>query len=298
MAKLFTPVRIGPVTVKNRVWVSPMCQYSVTARDGRAEPWHLAHYGALAAGGAGLVTVEATGVLPNGRITPWDLGLWDDSQVEPLAAVAEFIKRQGAVAAIQLGHGGRKASTQQMWLGSAHVPPAEGGFEADAPSAIPFADLPVPRELPLEGLQDVAAAFGTAADRARRAGFQAVEIHAAHGYLLHQFLSPLSNHRADEYGGSLENRARLVLEALRAVRDGIADVGHKDDLQRGKLRRELNEWSRNVVAEEVVEGSLVGLHRIIVGELKGTVTDHRVLDVEERTEQHECISAARGSLRD
>jgi 2,4-dienoyl-CoA reductase-like NADH-dependent reductase (Old Yellow Enzyme family) len=225
MAKLFTPIEIGPVTAKNRLWASPMCQYSATGRDGRTAAWHLAHYGALAAGGAGLVTVEATAVLPAGRITPWDLGLWEDSQVAGLAEVATFIEGQGAVPAIQLGHAGRKASTRQMWAGGAHVPIEDGGYEADAPSPIAFADLPVPRELTTGQVADVAEAFGAAARRAREAGFKAVEIHAAHGYLLHQFLSPLSNRRTDQYGGSLENRCRLTLDVVRKARDGIGQDG-------------------------------------------------------------------------
>ncbi|MDR1117785.1 MAG: NADH:flavin oxidoreductase/NADH oxidase [Bifidobacteriaceae bacterium] len=221
MAKLFSPVSLGPLTVKNRLWASPMCQYSVETRDGRAGPWHQAHYGAMAAGGAGLVVVEATAVAPEGRITPWDLGLWDDSQIDALAPVAAFIEAQGAVPAIQLGHAGRKASTQKMWEGDAYVPPEQGGYQAVAPSAIPFADLPTPRELTAEEVAGVARAFGEAAARARQAGFRAVEIHAAHGYLLHQFLSPLSNHREDEYGGSGWNRGQLIVDVVRAVRDGI-----------------------------------------------------------------------------
>jgi 2,4-dienoyl-CoA reductase-like NADH-dependent reductase (Old Yellow Enzyme family) len=221
MSKLFTPVAVGPLTAKNRLWASPMCQYSATGRDGRATAWHQAHYGALAAGGAGLVMVEATAVTPNGRITPWDLGLWDDSQIEPLAPVAAFIESQGAVPGIQLGHAGRKASTQPMWEGGAYVPPEQGGYEAVAPSPIPFGDLPAPRELAQAEVEGVARAFGEAAGRARRAGFRAVEIHAAHGYLLHQFLSPLSNRRTGDYGESWRNRTQLVVDVVRTVKDGI-----------------------------------------------------------------------------
>ncbi|MDR2382073.1 MAG: NADH:flavin oxidoreductase/NADH oxidase [Bifidobacteriaceae bacterium] len=223
MAKLFTPIQIGPITAKNRLWVSPMCQYSATGQAGRAEAWHLVHYGALAAGGAGLVMVEATGVVPHGRITPWDLGLWDDAQIPGLAAVADFIKAQGAVPAIQLGHAGGKASTNKLWLGGGYVPPEEGGFAADAASAIAFPGLPVPHELTEAEVGGVVQAFADAARRAHDAGFEAIEVHAAHGFLLHQFLSPLSNSRSDRFGGSLENRCRLVLEVLAAVRCAIGE---------------------------------------------------------------------------
>ncbi|MDR2373999.1 MAG: NADH:flavin oxidoreductase/NADH oxidase [Bifidobacteriaceae bacterium] len=221
MAKLFTPLGLGPLTARNRLWVSPMCQYSSEFMDGRARPWHAAHYGALAAGGAGVVVLEATAVAPEGRITPWDLGLWEDSQIDGLAGIAGFIKGQGALPGVQLGHSGRKGSTSQMWRGSAHVPPPEGGYRTHAPSAIAFADLPVPLELTPEQIEGLVEAFAAAAARAAQAGFEVIELHGAHGYLLHQFLSPLSNHRLDQYGGSLENRCRFPLAAIAAARRAV-----------------------------------------------------------------------------
>ncbi|MDR0594843.1 MAG: NADH:flavin oxidoreductase/NADH oxidase [Bifidobacteriaceae bacterium] len=221
MSRLFTPIGIGPVTARNRLWVSPMCQYSSESMDGQAYPWHAAHYGSLAAGGAGLVVLEATGVAPEGRITPWDLGLWDDSQIGPLASIAAFIKAQGALAGIQLGHAGRKGSAQKMWLGDGHVPPERGGYQTYAPSPIAFGALPEPRELTNDQIADLVAAFAAAAGRAARAGFDVIELHGAHGYLIHQFLSPLSNRRRDRYGGSLENRCRFALEAVAAARAAI-----------------------------------------------------------------------------
>jgi 2,4-dienoyl-CoA reductase-like NADH-dependent reductase (Old Yellow Enzyme family) len=219
MAELFSPAQIGPVTVRNRLWASPMCQYSAT--DGRAGSWHLGHYASLARGGAGLVVVEATAVAPEGRITPWDLGLWEASQVRPLAQVAALIAAAGATPGIQLGHAGRKGSTTQMWAGSEPLPPEDGGYETWSASAIPFNGLPSPRELSPGQIGELVGAFAAAAGRAREAGFEAVEIHAAHGYLLHQFLSPLSNRRTDAYGGSPAGRERFVLEVVEAVRAAI-----------------------------------------------------------------------------
>jgi 2,4-dienoyl-CoA reductase-like NADH-dependent reductase (Old Yellow Enzyme family) len=214
---LFDPVALRGLTLRNRVAVSPMCQYS--SDDGFANDWHLVHLGARAVGGAGLVLLEATAVVPEGRISPRDLGLWDDAHVDGLARVVRFIDAQGSVAGIQLAHAGRKASTQVPWLGRAAVPPAEGGWEVVAPSAVPFsAEYPRPRAMDADEVRGVVAAFADAARRARRAGFRVVELHAAHGYLLHEFLSPLSNRRTDAYGGSFDNRARLTLEVAEAVR--------------------------------------------------------------------------------
>lgn len=214
---LFSPLQLRSVTLRNRIGMAPMCQYS--AVDGFANDWHVVHYGSRAAGGVGLVILEATAVLPEGRITPHDLGIWDDAHVEGLARVARFIKEQGAVPAIQLAHAGRKASVRRPWDGGGPLRPEEGGWETVAPSPRPFADYPAPKALDKAGIERVIAAFRDAARRALRAGFQAVEIHAAHGYLLHEFLSPASNDRADEYGGSFENRIRLVLEVVEAVRE-------------------------------------------------------------------------------
>lgn len=219
---LLSPLTIRGVTLRNRIAVSPMCQYC--AVDGLADDWHLVHLGSRAVGGAGLIFVEATGVTAQGRITPGDMGLWSEAHVEPLARIARFLKRMGSVPAIQLAHAGRKASTKVPWEGGAQLKPAEGAWETIAPSAIPFyeGDTP-PRELDEAGIQEVIAAFRAATERAVAAGFEVIELHAAHGYLLHEFLSPLSNHRTDQYGGSLENRMRLVLEVATTMRQTLDD---------------------------------------------------------------------------
>jgi 2,4-dienoyl-CoA reductase-like NADH-dependent reductase (Old Yellow Enzyme family) len=218
MQPLFSPLDLRSVTFPNRIGVSPMCQYSSV--DGFATDWHLVHLGSRAVGGAGLVILEASAVVPEGRITPSDLGIWKDEHICKLECIAAFLHSQGARAGIQLAHAGRKASMSAPWHGERLVPPAEGGWTPVAPSAIPFNDkYAVPHELDQAGIDAVVAAFRAAANRAHRAGFDVVEIHAAHGYLLHEFLSPLSNHRTDNYGGSLENRARLLLEVTDAVRE-------------------------------------------------------------------------------
>ncbi|MBP7778903.1 MAG: NADH:flavin oxidoreductase/NADH oxidase [Acidobacteria bacterium] len=219
MPHLFDPLSIRAVTFPNRIFVSPMCEYS--CRDGFANDWHFVHLGSRAVGGAGLVMTEATAVTAEGRISPEDLGLWRDAHIEPLARAVGFIHEHGSVAGIQLAHAGRKASTYRPWSGDGAVPEAEGGWTSVvAPSAVPFApNYPLPAALTTDGIRDTVAAFGDAARRAREAGFRVVEIHAAHGYLLHEFLSPLSNHRTDDYGGSFANRTRLLLEVVAAVRD-------------------------------------------------------------------------------
>ncbi|MGC4000655.1 MAG: NADH:flavin oxidoreductase/NADH oxidase [Anaeromyxobacter sp.] len=215
---LFDPLPLRSVTLRNRIGVAPMCQYSA-GPDGRATDWHLVHLGARAAGGAGLVIAEATAVEARGRISPSDLGLWDDGQVEPLARVVRFVESQGAASAVQLAHAGRKASTLPPWEGGGAAGPAQGGWPVVGPSALAFSPgSPTPEALDAAGLRGVVAAFATAARRAREAGVRVVEVHAAHGYLLHQFLSPLSNQRADAYGGSFENRTRLLREVVEAVR--------------------------------------------------------------------------------
>ena len=207
MTHLFEPLNLRSITLPNRIAVSPMCQYSCT--DGLANDWHLVHLGSRAVGGAGLVLVEATAVVPEGRISPQDVGIWSDAHIEPLARVVRFIHGQGAFAGIQLAHAGRKASTRRPWDGEGLVAESDGGWsDVVAPSAVPFTDsYPMPRAMTAEDIRKVVAAFGQAAQRALAAGFDVVEIHAAHGYLLHEFLSPLSNQRTDAYGGSLENRA-------------------------------------------------------------------------------------------
>lgn len=218
MSALFTPFVLRDLTLPNRIGVPPMCQYS--AREGVAGDWHLQHYGCRAVGGAGLVIVEASAVLPEGRISPGDLGLWHDEQIEGLVRVARLIEAQGAVPAIQLAHAGRKASVALGWEVQRSLDAAEGGWQAVAPSALAFGNYVLPRVLDGGDIRRVVDAFVAAALRAVRAGFRAVEIHAAHGYLLHQFLSPLSNRRDDDYGGDFTGRSRLVREvavALRAV---------------------------------------------------------------------------------
>src|SRR5262245_17786793 len=215
---LLSPLTIRGVTLRNRIVMSPMCQY--IARDGFADDWHLVHLGSRAAGGVGLVLVEATAVTRYGRITSGDLGIWSDEHIAPLARIARFVHSQGAVAGIQLAHAGRKASCDVPWSGGAGLMSAEaGGWAVVGPSAIPFDEgHPVPSALDEAGIDGVVAAFEAATERALTAGFQLIEIHAAHGYLLHEFLSPLANRRTDSYGGSLENRMRLTLRVAEAVR--------------------------------------------------------------------------------
>ncbi|OJW07117.1 MAG: oxidoreductase [Planctomycetales bacterium 71-10] len=223
-ASLYEPCTIRGLTLRNRVAMSPMCQYS--CEDGLASDWHLVHLGARASGGVGLVIVEATAVVPEGRISPGDMGLWDDRHVEPLARIARYVESQGAAPGIQLAHAGRKASCEAPWLGGkAILDPAEGGWPVVGPSAIPFDESsPVPHELTVAEIDALVDAFEAAARRALAAGFKMIEIHAAHGYLLHEFLSPLSNKRADEYGGPLENRIRPVLRVAERLRSVIPDA--------------------------------------------------------------------------
>jgi 2,4-dienoyl-CoA reductase-like NADH-dependent reductase (Old Yellow Enzyme family) len=219
---LFTPLTLRGVTFRNRIAVSPMCQYS--SEDGFANDWHLVHLGSRAIGGAGLVTMEATAVEARGRISPWDQGIWKDEHLEFLSRIAAFLKQYGAVAGIQLAHAGRKASTRRPWEGGTVIPESEGGWRAVAPSAIPFRPGdPAPAELSKDEIRALVNAFTEAARRALRAGFQAIELHGAHGYLMHEFFSPLSNHRKDEYGGSFENRIRFGLEIVKAVRASWPD---------------------------------------------------------------------------
>ncbi|HXU93074.1 MAG TPA: NADH:flavin oxidoreductase/NADH oxidase [Gallionella sp.] len=218
MSKLFSRFRLRGTTFRNRIFVSPMCQYS--ALEGVPNDWHLVHLGSRAVGGAGLVTVEATAVTAEGRISPHDTGLWNDRQAEAFAPIAHFIAGHGAVPAIQLAHAGRKASTDAPWLGHGALRPEQGGWQVVAPSAVPFSrESPMPRELTVAELDGIVQSFADAAKRALAAGFKVAEIHMAHGYLLHQFLSPLTNRRTDAYGGSLENRARLPLRVAHAVRE-------------------------------------------------------------------------------
>ncbi|CAL2064622.1 MULTISPECIES: NADH:flavin oxidoreductase/NADH oxidase [Streptomyces] len=223
MSVLFEPVTLREVTIPNRVWMPPMCQYSAEpagALTGAPNDWHFAHYGARATGGTGLIVVEATAVSPEGRISPYDLGLWNDTQVEAFRRITRFLSAQGTVPAVQLAHSGRKASTERPWKGGAPIGPEGHGWRPLAPSPVPFAEgHPVPTELTIDQIHEIAGQFGQAARRALEAGFEVVEIHGAHGYLVHEFLSPHSNHRTDAYGGSYENRVRFALEIVDAIRE-------------------------------------------------------------------------------
>jgi 2,4-dienoyl-CoA reductase-like NADH-dependent reductase (Old Yellow Enzyme family) len=220
---LLSPLTLRGLTLRNRIAMSPMCQYS--AVEGLANDWHLVHLGSRAVGGAALVMVEATAVTPAGRISPSDLGIWSDEQVEPLARIARFVHSQGAVAGIQLAHAGRKASSEVPWKARVSLKtPEQGGWQVVGPSPIPFeTGDPMPLPLDKKGIEGIIEAFEAATRRALKAGFRVIEIHSAHGYLLHQFLSPLSNHRTDEYGGSLENRMRLPLRVTECLRQLIPE---------------------------------------------------------------------------
>ncbi len=214
---LLTPLTLREVTLRNRIGVSPMCQYS--SEDGFFNDWHLVHLGSRAVGGAGLVCTEATAVVPEGRISPNDTGIWKDEHIEFLSRITRFLHQQSAVAGIQLAHAGRKASVRRPWEGGTAIREAEGGWQTVAPSEIPFRDTdPTPHALAAGEIQGLVEAFRKAAQRALQAGFDVVEIHGAHGYLIHEFCSPLSNQRTDQYGGSLENRMRFALEVAAAVR--------------------------------------------------------------------------------
>ena len=219
MSHLFTPLALRGTVFRNRVWVAPMCQYS--AVDGMPNEWHLVHLGSRATGGAGLVLTEAAAVSPEGRISPADAGIWSDRQADAWARVTGFIRSQGAAAGVQLAHAGRKASTYPPSSAPAargYVEPADGGWQSVAPSPVPFGDLPTPKELTVDELAGVVQAFTAAAARAEAAGFDVIEIHAAHGYLLHEFLSPLANERVDRYGGDLTGRGRLLIEVVDGIR--------------------------------------------------------------------------------
>ncbi|MET4640032.1 NADH:flavin oxidoreductase/NADH oxidase [Mycetocola sp. 2940] len=226
MPTLFEPLILRSLTLRNRLWIAPMCQYSVEAEDGVPTDWHLVHLGQFAIGGAGLVFTEATAVTPVGRISPQDTGIWNDEQAAAWARIAAFLRSQGAAAGIQLGHAGRKGSVYAPWGTERRgtVPPAEGGWQAVGPTPEPFADFDAPAALDDSGIARIVTAFADAARRAVTAGFDVVELHAAHGYLLHQFLSPLVNTRTDAYGGPLENRARFLLQVVEAVRAAIGET--------------------------------------------------------------------------
>jgi 2,4-dienoyl-CoA reductase-like NADH-dependent reductase (Old Yellow Enzyme family) len=244
---LFRPITFRSVTIRNRIMVAPMCQYS--AEGGVPNPWHFQHLAARAVGGAGIVFTEATHVTPEGRISPHCLGLWCDAQRDAFAPIAAFVEAQGAVPAIQIGHAGRKASTSRPWEGQRPIPPGDVGWQPIGPSPLPFADgYTTPTEMTASDIAEVTDAFVAAARRAREAGFRILELHGAHGYLLHSFLSPISNRRGDAYGGSLRNRARLHLELVEAVRGEWPD-----DLPLF-VRLSCSEWVEGgLVVEDVVQ---------------------------------------------
>lgn len=223
MSALFEPYRLRELTIPNRVWMPPMCQYSAAPEGpgtGAPGDWHFAHYAARATGGTGLIIVEATAVAPEGRISPYDLGLWNDTQVEAFRRITGFLRTQGTVPAVQLAHAGRKASTDRPWRGGAPVCPDAHGWQPVAPSAVPFDEKhPMPDELTVDQIRAAVRQFAESARRALAAGFEVVEIHGAHGYLINEFLSPHSNRRTDAYGGSYENRIRFALEVVDAVRE-------------------------------------------------------------------------------
>ena len=222
MTKLFEPMKLRKVEFRNRLWISPMCQYS--SEDGLPTDWHLVHLGSRAVGGAGLVLAEATAVSPEGRISPSDSGIWSDEHAGAFKRITTFIKGQGAVAGIQLAHAGRKASTAEPWNGGKKVDESAGGWQVVAPSAKKFDDdYPEPVAMTEAGIAKAAEDFSTAAKRSVEAGFEVIEIHAAHGYLLHEFLSPLSNERTDEFGGSMENRMRFPLAVAKGVRKAVPE---------------------------------------------------------------------------
>lgn len=275
MSLLFTPYSIRDITFRNRLWVAPMCQYS--AVDGLPQEWHHTHLAQFASGGAGLVVAEATAVSPEGRISPEDTGIWDDARRDAWAPIVAAIRGRGAVAGIQLAHAGRKASTWSPFSGHRGSVPADlGGWTTVAPSPVAYDGFAAPAGLDLAGIDGVVADFAAAAARAIEAGFEVLEIHAAHGYLLHQFLSPLTNTRDDEYGGSLENRARLLLRVIDAVRDAAPAVplfvrvsatdwadGGWDEHDTSTVAR----WAADRGADffDISSGGLVAHQRIVLG---------------------------------
>ncbi len=224
MAKLFEPLKVRELEIRNRIFIPAMCQYSCENQDGVVNEWHLVHLGARATGGAGMIIAEASGVTPEGRISPWCPGIWNYEQVAAWARVNEYIHSQGAKSAIQLAHAGRKGSTYREWSGKGSVPIEKGGWQTISSTSEAFDGYEPPRELTTQEVHELVHDFASAAKNAVLAGFDAVEVHAAHGYLIHQFLSPITNKRTDEFGGSLENRARIVLEIVKAIRAEVGEL--------------------------------------------------------------------------
>jgi 2,4-dienoyl-CoA reductase-like NADH-dependent reductase (Old Yellow Enzyme family) len=277
MTRLFEPLALRDVTVRNRIWVSPMCQYQCHAQDGMPWDWHLMHLGQFAVGGAGLILTEATAVEAIGRISPRDTGIWNDEQARAWRGIVDFVHAQGAPIGIQLAHAGRKASTWAPWGEDGrrgHQPAEDGGWSTVGPSALPYGTSPAPRALTIDEVAALPGVFADAAERAVGAGFDLLELHAAHGYLLHQFLSPLSNRRDDAYGGSVENRARLLLDVVRAVRARIpagmpllVRLSASDWTTGGLEPAEVGEiagWAAEAGADlfDISSGGLVGAQRI------------------------------------
>jgi len=224
MPKLFEPITLRGLEVRNRIWIAPMCQYSAENQDGVPGPWHETHLISRAVGGAGLIVVEASGVVPEGRITPWCTGIWSDEQVAAWKKIVSGCHSYGAKVAMQLAHAGRKASTYREWSGKGSVPISDGGWQSVSSTSEAFDDLAAPKRLSVEEIGQLVKDFQKAALNSVAAGFDAVEIHGAHGYLIHQFLSPLCNDRDDEYGGSFENRTRFLLEIVQAIREVIPET--------------------------------------------------------------------------
>jgi 2,4-dienoyl-CoA reductase-like NADH-dependent reductase (Old Yellow Enzyme family) len=266
---LFSPITIRSLEIKNRLWVSPMCMYSCENQDGVVGDWHLVHLGARAIGGAGLVMAEATAVSPEGRISPWCPGIWSDEQIPGWKKVTDFIRSAGSVSALQLAHAGRKASTYRSWSGTGTVPVADGGWQSYSATDVAFEGYSAPRMLETAELGSLVQDFRSAARRAVEAGFDALEIHAAHGYLIHQFLSPITNSREDEYGGTLENRAKLLLEIVTSVRKEIGNgmplmvrFSATDYVEGGWDQEQTNQvaiWAREAGADlfDISSGGLV-----------------------------------------
>ena len=269
MSLLFSPIKIRSLEIKNRLWVSPMCMYSCENQDGVVGDWHLVHLGARAIGGAGLVMAEATAVNPEGRISPWCPGIWSDQQIPGWKKVTDFIRSAGSVSALQLAHAGRKASTYRSWSGTGTVPIADGGWQSFSATDVAFEGYSAPRMLETAEIASLVEDFRSAARRAVAAGFDALEIHAAHGYLIHQFLSPITNKRVDQYGGTLENRARLLLEIVTSVREEIGDgmplmvrFSATDYVEGGWDQEQTNQvaiWAREAGADlfDISSGGLV-----------------------------------------
>ena len=308
-SKLFQPITIGSVNLKNRIVVAPMCQYSAT--DGFANDWHLVHLGRFAMGGAGMVMVEATAVVAQGRITHGDLGLWDDAQIEGLARIASFVKTQGSVAAIQLAHAGRKASMQRPWQGHGPLSPIEiaqgiSPWQVMAPSAVPVAQgWLMPKEMTRQDLAMIRQAWCDAARRALAAGFDVVEVHAAHGYLLHSFLSPISNLRVDEYGGDFEGRSRFPLEVVQAVRDIwpndkplFVRVSSVDGVQGGLELSDTVEFARRLkqIGVDVVDCSSGGLSESATATATPRGLGHQVVYSEQIRHHAQIMTMAVGLI--